>query len=163
MNQFLSLNEHLTLAMWYQAAYATGGMGVLLVLWILCIRIGRSITRYQSRLISQTWKAIFEGRAPLPPKLPSLLTLGSRDRVLALTLWNTCYDKADRSTDTTARLVDLAKRLPLQRWARTLLRSRRLHRKMLAIRTLGRLGDRTMWSPLYSLLTHPNPFVALHA
>jgi HEAT repeat protein len=162
MNQLLSLDNHLTLTLWYEAAYATGGMVISLVLWILCIRVGRSIGRHRSRLITKTWKAIFEGRAPLHHNLPSRFTIGHRNRVLVLFLWNDCYDEG-RSNDETARLVDIAKRLPLQPWARTLLRSRRLHRKMLAIRTLGRLGDRSMWGPLHSLISHQNPFVALHA
>ncbi|MCP9460616.1 MAG: HEAT repeat domain-containing protein [Nitrospira sp.] len=162
MNQLLSLNDHLTLAVWYRAAYAIGGLVVLLLLWVLCIRLGRSITQYRSRLITKKWKAIFEGRVPLHPLLPSRFTIGHSNRILVLYLWNDCYDEC-RSIDETARLVDLAKRLPLQQWAGTLLRSRRLHRKMLAIRTLGRLGDRAMWSPLHSLIIHQNPFAALQA
>ncbi|MCP9471418.1 MAG: HEAT repeat domain-containing protein [Nitrospira sp.] len=162
MNQLLSLNDHLTLTVWYRAAFATGGLVVLLLLWVLCVRVGRSIAQYRSRLITKKWKIIFEGHSPVLPHHPSFLTAGSRYHVLVLNLWNDCYDEY-RSIDETARLVGLAKRLPLQRWARTLLRSRRLHRKMLAIRTLGRLGDRAMWSPLHSLITDQNPFAALHA
>lgn len=162
MNQLLSPDDHLSLTIWYRAAYATGGLVVLLLLWILCIRIGRSVIQYRSRLITKKWKAIFEGRVPLRPALLSRFTIGHSNQVLVLYLWNDCYDEC-RSIDETARLVGLAKRLPLQRWARTLLRSRRLHRKMLAIRTLGRLGDRAMWDPLHSLITHQNPFAALHA
>lgn len=158
----LSLNDHLTLAVWYRAAYATGGLVVLLLLWVLCIRVGRSVAQYRSRLMTKKWKIIFEGRSPVSSYQPSLLTIGSRYRVFVLNLWNDCYDKCG-SIGETARLVDLAKRLPLQQWARSLLHSRRLHRKMLAIRTLGRLGDRAMWSPLHSLITHQNPFAALHA
>lgn len=162
MNDVLFLDDHLSLTIWYRAAFAAGGLVLLLLLWVLCIRVGRSIGRYRSRLITKTWKAIFEGRAPLHHDLPSRFTISHRNRVLVLSLWNDCYDEC-RSNDETARLVDLATRLPLQQWARTLLRSRRLHRKMSAIRTLGRLGDRAMWGPLHSLITHPNPFVALHA
>ncbi|MCP9463488.1 MAG: HEAT repeat domain-containing protein [Nitrospira sp.] len=162
MNDVLFLDDHLSLTIWYQAAFATGGLVILLLLWVLCIRVGRSIGRYRSRLITKKWKIIFEGRSPVLPYRPFLLITDSRYRVFVLNLWNECYDEC-RSIDARARLVDIAKRLPLQSWARTLLRSRQLHRKMLAIRTLGRLGDRSMWSPLHSLITHQNPFVALHA
>ncbi|MCS6897404.1 MAG: HEAT repeat domain-containing protein [Nitrospira sp.] len=159
------LLEHLdpTLAVWRQAAYVTGGLVVFLLGWILAVRMSRSIDLRRRRAVTKRWRPIFEGREPLSDHaLTFCLSLSCRDRVHMLHLWNDCYDEG-RSIEAAARLIDIAQRLPLPQCAKTFLSSRRLHRKLLAVRTLGRLKERSVWNDLETLVAHQNPFVALHA
>lgn len=162
MNPLLSLNDHLNLAIWYRAAFATGGLVVALLTWILVVQIGRLIRQHQFRLITKRWKAVFEGRVRLQSVPPVHLTIGHHNRVLILSLWNNCYEEA-RSVESTTHIVEIGKCISLPHHAKSLLYSRRLGRKILAVRTLSRLKERTAWNDLCALITHPNPFVALHA
>ncbi|MCP9440939.1 MAG: HEAT repeat domain-containing protein [Nitrospira sp.] len=153
---------NVTLDIWRRAAYATGGLAFFLLASILTTKVKLAIRASRLRTLTRLWQSIVGGGKPRDHAGSPSLAAIRRRRMLALSLWNDSYDDC-RSDATAARLIDLAQSLSLHDKARSLLHSRRLHRLLLAVRTLGRLRDQAAWSKLEELLSHPNPFVALHA
>jgi hypothetical protein len=91
----------------------------------------------------------------------TLLKLAKVDRINFLKLWNHLQESL--RGDAKDRLNELAKHYGMLEYSRTLLRKKHLRLQLLAINTLGYLGDRFAWSEILQLARLPDPLISLAA
>jgi HEAT repeat protein len=121
----------------------------------------RRRTNQQSRL-EHTWLPILTAdTAAVPTSLPAL---PSRDVMPFLTLWNQLQESF--TGDITQHLNEVARRVGADVRARQMLDHRSLRHRLLAVSTLGHLGDRTdrdSWNALVSLTSAKDGLLSLAA
>lgn len=149
----------LTLGIWQFAAFSIGGIILLLVASILIFQANRRAKVRRRQRVTDVWQPLLD-RYPREP-LETLPSLTRRDHLVFLSLWNEQYEATAESGR--MHLIRMARRVGAGRLAKDLLRARPLRRKILAVVTLGRLRDRSVWQHVSVLLTHPNSFLAFHA
>lgn len=118
-------------------------------------------TRRADRLESQWLRILVDEHAELPGSLP---VLGSRDVIPFLTLWNQLQESF--TGDITHHLNDVARRAGIDTKARRMLQQRSLRRRLLAVSTLGHLGDRSdleSWNALIALTSHKDGLLSFAA
>jgi hypothetical protein len=84
-----------------------------------------------------------------------------RHMAVVMEEWNSFQDALRGAP--TARLNELARRIGIDAAARRLLQAQGLGARILAIRTLGHLGDPADWSALQSQLVAPNALLSFYA
>jgi HEAT repeat protein len=147
------------LELWYFSAFSIGCMILLLLAGILLFRMSRHAKERRRQRVTELWQPLLErchnnSIKALPP-------LTQREHIVFLHLWNEYSESA--SEVTTAHLIQMAKQVGSDRVAKDLLHSRLLRRRILAVATLGRLRDRSVWNEISALITHPNSFLAFQA
>jgi len=127
-----------------------------LFIYTLLLRASASLATQRRQRVLAHWRSLLaesvqsEAAAATRP-LPHYT---SRDALYVLEEWNRfCASVRDRSA---ANLVLLAQRAGFERVAIRLLRQRKLGQRLLGIRTLGHLGERTQWDELADRLDDPN-------
>ncbi|NGZ97969.1 MAG: hypothetical protein CV089_17910 [Nitrospira sp. WS110] len=105
------------------------------------------------------WQPLLEQCRRDPLETPPSLT--HREHIVFLYLWNDQYESAPDGTS--VHLIRMARQVGTDRLAKDLLNARLLRRRLLAVVTLGRLRDRSVWSQVSALLTHQNSFLAFNA
>ena len=145
------------------AALWTGGASLALVfllmletlaLRLLLIRRTRRAARFDA-----VWNPLLiESLDEVPRELP---IVARRDVVSFLLLWNylqeSLRDEAEENLNGVARVCGIDGR------ALALLRHRNLRHKLLAVQTLGRLGERRAWNDLVELCAIDDPALSLSA
>jgi HEAT repeat protein len=132
---------------------------ILLFLWIVTLRVIRRSKDHRRRRVSDIWRPLFsECLLGVPETLPAL---DARDQVQFLYLWNHYYESI--RGEAAVSLIKLARRMGTDRFAKQLLRARKLRRRLLAIVTLGHLGERSVWNELSALLDADNAFLSFVA
>jgi hypothetical protein len=144
------------------AGMLIGLLYLLLVAQLFLARLRNSHrTRRQDR-IEQTWLPILVAEtAEVPHTLP---VLDASDVIPFLTLWNQLQESF--SGDITRRLNDVARRVGADAAARHLLQGRSLRDRLLAVSTLGHLGDRSdgpSWNALVRLTSDRDGMLSLAA
>lgn len=141
------------------AAWVTGTAGsatVSLFLGTMLLRFATVRRSRRRKSVIAAWRGVFAAamlsrdeadRCALPEHRPWAVTY-------LLEEWNRIAGSV--AGDSAHNLVTLANRLGLQHMARKRLRGHDVHDRLLAIRTLGLLGDRHEWDSLRSLVRHPN-------
>lgn len=157
MRDFLSLpGSDLQTAIAAAAALAAvaatlGLFSATLMLRFATLRRGR-----RRRGVVACWRDVFtaamlSAREARERELPRC---ARSERGYVLEEWNSA--RAAVEGEAVANLVAVAGRIGLDAWARAMLRRRRLGSKLVAIQTLGHLGDASEWSTLAALAEHPN-------
>jgi HEAT repeat protein len=152
-------HANLSLRIGMVAAFSIYSTIILLLLWIVTLRFIRQSKEQRRKKVSEIWRPVFsECLLGVPDTLPQLET---QDHIVFLYLWNHYYESI--RGEATASLVELARRLGTDRFAKQLLHARLLRRRLLAIVTLGHLGERSVWNDLAALLNEDNAFLSFVA
>ncbi len=138
--------------------------GLASALMLLIALIVRRYLRYEARLHARviaawrpllTFAAIEEGEPPALPPLPN------KHLPYLMEEWSALHDAV--RGDSSAKLNAVGLKLQLDVAARRLIHSRRVGRRILAIRTLGHLRDPSSWKPLQEQLASANALVSFYA
>lgn len=147
------------LGFWYVSALSIGCMIFLLVACILLFRMNRSIKDQRQRQVTAQWLPLLEHCLSSPIEVLPRLT--HPEHTVFLHLWNDfCASKSDSMAP---HLIHMARQAGSDHVAKDLLHSRFLRRRILAVATLGRLRDRSVWDEISALMTHSNSFLAFQA
>jgi hypothetical protein len=149
----------MTLDLVIAVGIAVAFLQFVVVVQILLARLAnRARVRKQER-VERLWLPILTaGADDAPEALPPLPT---RDVVPFLTLWNQLH--ASFVGDITLHMKDVARRIGVDRTARQMLTARSLTHRLLAVSTLGHLGDRDAWEGLVRMTGHKDGLLSLAA
>jgi hypothetical protein len=146
---------------WRSAEVAVLGAALLLLISLLVRRYLEYESRRHARVVA-AWRplltrvAIEEGDAPALPPLPH------RHMPYVMEEWSALHEAV--RGDSSARLNAIAlEPLGFDVAARRMIHSRRVGRRILAIRTLGYLRDPGSWKPLQEELASANALVSFYA
>jgi hypothetical protein len=144
------------------AGMLVGFLYLVLVAQLFLARLRNSRrTRRQDR-IERTWLPILVAEtAEVPDELPRL---DANDLIPFLTLWNQLQESF--TGDITQRLNEVARRVGADAQARRMLERRSLRQRLLAVSTLGHLGDRSdqpSWHALVGLTSDRDGMLSLAA
>jgi len=135
------------------------GLVALIVCHLVAAYATAAIHQRQQRDLERVWlPLLMDGLEQLPGSLPRLR---QRDTLLFLSLWNRLHDAIKGASN--APLNRFALQLGLDRAARRLFARADFRARLLAVTTLGRLGDRAMWSELVRLASSPDLELSLAA
>ena len=143
------------------------GVVIGILYLIVVIQLFRARRRNTARTkredrIERVWLPILVAEsADVPNDLP---LLEKRDLIPFLTLWNQLQESF--TGDITQRLNEVARRAGVDAKARRMLERRSLPHRLLAVSTLGHLGDRTdldSWNALVRLTAHRDGLLSLAA
>ena len=143
------------------------GVVIGILYLIVVIQLFRARRRNTARTkreerIEHVWLPILVAdSADVPNDLP---LLEKRDLIPFLTLWNQLQESF--TGDITQRLNDVARRAGVDAKARRMLERRSLPHRLLAVSTLGHLGDRSdldSWNALVRLTAHRDGLLSLAA
>ncbi len=133
---------------------------MLLLMALAVRRYLNHVARLQSRLTA-AWRPPLARIAMEPDEMPPLPPLPHRHLPYVMEEWNALHEAV--RGDPSARLNAIALKLGLDVAARRLIHSRRVGRRILAIRTLGHLKDPSSWKPLQEHLGSQNALVSFYA
>lgn len=132
---------------------------IAIVCWIATLRLqGKFIGTHESHFL-RTWRPLLlEAVDAVPRQLPRV---GKRDWFVFLALWNQFHDSLRGPAR--HRLNAVALRLRMDSAARNLLSTRDTENQLVAVMTLGHLGDQDSWSILESVARSRTPILSLAA
>jgi HEAT repeat protein len=145
---------------WRSAEIAALASAALLLLALLVRRYYRMDARRNARVIA-AWRPLLTRIALEEEAAPALPRLPGRHLPYLMEEWNALQD-AVRGVSA-ERLNAVARSLGFDVAARRCLRSRRVGRRILGIRTLGHLRDPASWQPLQEHLASANALVSFYA
>jgi HEAT repeat protein len=145
---------------WRSAVVAGLGSATLLLMALAVRRYLIHVARLQSRLTA-AWRPPLARIAMEPDEMPPLPPLPHRHLPNVMEEWNALHEAV--RGDPSARLNAVALQLGFDVAARRLIHSRRVGRRILAIRTLGHLKDPSSWKPLQEQLGAQNALVSFYA
>ena len=144
------------------AGIAVGLLYLVVVGQLFLARLRNSVRTKQQQRIEDLWLPILVAEsAEVPDELPAL---DAGDVIAFLTLWNQLQESF--TGDITRRLNEVARRVGADAAARRMLEQRSLRRRLLAVSTLGHLGDRNdrdSWNALAHLTTDKDGLLSLAA
>ncbi len=158
-----STGTELIVTLAWRSAQAAGAASALLLLFALT---ARRYLQYQDRLqatVVALWRPLLTRAAieggetlarPLPPVPP-------RQVPYLMEEWNALHDAV--RGDAADQLNAIALQLGLDVVARRMIHSKRIGRRILAIRTLGHLRDPSSWRTLQDQLASANAIVSFYA
>ncbi|MBH0202837.1 MAG: HEAT repeat domain-containing protein [Nitrospira sp.] len=147
------------LELWYVTALSIACMILLLLVGILLFRMSRHAKQRRRQRVTALWQPLLERCHEA--SLDGLPSLTPPEHIAFLYLWNEQNEATSGAT--TAQLNRMARHVGSDRVAKSLLRSRLLRRRILALVTLGRLRDQSAWQEISALLIHSNSFLAFQA
>jgi HEAT repeat protein len=121
-------------------------------------RLLNSARARQQDRIERVWLPILTAEAEEMPAMP---TLGRRDVIPFLILWNHLQESF--VGDIKHHLNAVAGVVGVDLTARQMLRGRNLRQRLLAVSTLGHLADRAAWDALGRMTRHPDSLLSLAA
>ena len=145
---------------WRSAEIAGLGAALLLLMALVVRRYLEYEARLHARVIA-AWRPLLTRAAIEEGALPALPRLPNQHLPYLMEEWNALHDAV--RGESSARLNEVALKLRLDVAARRLIHSRRIGRRILAIRTLGHLQDPTSWKPLQEQLSSANALVSFYA
>lgn len=133
---------------------------MLLLLWqIARLRIRLIERTAAERRFLETWRPLLA--AAIDGEKDTLPPLAGDDEIFFLKLWNHMQESLRGHAKN--RLNILALRCGMMQKAYALLRQDNLRSQLLALTTLGHLGDRYDWRDILQLAMHPDPLLSLAA
>ena len=146
------------LALVFQAGLGIILCSLLMLLVVFALRIRLLLRQRRERRYKAQWQPLLaECVFGVPEKLPHV---PRNMRYHFLRLWN--YHHELLTGGARKNLESLAALLKLEEIARELLRGD-LRQRLIAVLTLGHLGDRTYWHELRALVDDPSPILSLTA
>jgi HEAT repeat protein len=145
---------------WRSAEVAALAAAAMLLFALAVRRYLQREARLHARVI-EVWRPLLAQAAIEEGNPPALLSLSSRHMPYVMEEWNALHAAVRGAS--ASRLHQVAVKLGLDVAARRLIHSRRIGRRILAIRTLGHLRDPSSWKPLQEQLASPNALVSFYA
>lgn len=147
------------LALVFQTGLAIVACSLLMLVAVFLLRLRLVLRQRRERRYAAQWQpllaeCVFGVPGTLPRVPPGL-------RYHFLKLWNHHHESLEGGARD--HLKALAVAMGLDRAARDMLRSRDLRLRLIAIITLGHLGDRQCWPELRALVSDPSPVLSLAA
>lgn len=145
---------------WRSAEIAAVGAALMLASALIVRRYMQHEEAVRAR-VAEVWRPVLTRIALEDGEPPPLPHLASRRLPFLMEEWNALHDSLRGSA--TARLNELALRLGLDKAARSMMHSRQIRKRILAIRTLGHLRDAAEWKQLQEHLVSANALVSFYA
>ncbi|HJT21668.1 MAG TPA: hypothetical protein VJ746_14415, partial [Nitrospira sp.] len=143
----------------WKTAVAIQACVAALFLWVFLLQMRRRrLAKRRAELIELWQPVLAESLIEIPAALPSL---SSRDHISFLFLWN--YLQESVKGDASEQLNRLARMVGVDAAARRLLRKANMRHKLLAVATLGRLRDASVWRELETMADGNAPALSLEA
>jgi HEAT repeat protein len=154
-------NTQVTAAVW--STVVAIGSTVVLFLYTLGLRLATTMATRQRVPLVARWRRIFASAAVSEPSVDvkALPPVSRHKQILVLEEWNLTYTKV--TGNAAENLISIARRLAFPDIARRLLHARQISTRLLAIQTLGHLGDRHSWSELENAMASPVGAVSVTA
>lgn len=147
------------LAVVFQAGLGIIAFSLLMLVAVFLLRMRLVLrTRREHRYAAQWRPLLAECVFGVPQALP---VVPRSMRYHFMKLWNHHHESLEGSAR--GNLETLARRMGIDEVARNMLQSSDLRERMIAIITLGHLGDRERWQELRALVAHPSPLLSLSA
>ncbi|HWH47157.1 MAG TPA: hypothetical protein VN664_05090 [Burkholderiales bacterium] len=134
-------------------------LSALMTLNIVLLRLRLTLRQHRETRFTARWRPRFlESMQAIPLRLPRI---ARANWFIFLSLWNQ-YQETE-SAAARQRLKTLILQLRMDVAARTLLERGSIRAQLMAVLTLGHLGDRESWDKLHSLSRSPHPLLSLSA
>ena len=147
------------LALVFQAGLGIIGFSLLMLVAVFLLRLRLVLRLRRERHFTALWRPVLAecvfGVPEAPPAVPRAM------RYHFMKLWNHHHESLEGSAR--SNLEALARNMGIDAVARDMLHSRDLRERLIAIITLGHLGDRERWQDLRTLVSHPSPLLSLAA
>ena len=141
------------------ASLTIAAIVVAIACWTATLRLqGKFIGVHESRFLRRWRPLLLETVDAVPARLPKV---GKRDSFVFLALWNQFHDSLRGAAR--HRLNAVALRLRMDSAARSLLATRDRENQLVAVMTLGHLGDQDSWKVLETVARGRTPFLSLAA
>ena len=149
----------LTIAHWVSIAVVV--LVVFLMIYILFLRALLLLKERRYRELSAVWSPILlSDSVNTPGRFPYVKYA---DRFSFLILWNTLREIKEGDTERRKGMNRAAVATGLDRLARRLLAKRSIRKKLLAVVTLGQLGDKSQWEKLCQMAVSDHALLSLAA
>ncbi|MHB8666788.1 MAG: HEAT repeat domain-containing protein [Burkholderiales bacterium] len=126
---------------------------------IVALRIGLVLRRRREQQFIARWQPLFaQCMDRVPEQLPALAIA---DHYAFLKLFNNYHELLRGSATRNVNLLAVAAGMDVV--ARGMLSHVNIRRRLIAVTTLGHLGDKTEWNELQLLVAHPSPLLSLAA
>ncbi len=147
------------LALVFQAGLVIIACSMLMLLSVFVLRMRLLARQRREQFNEARWRPLLaECVFGVPERLPEVPRTA---RYHFLKLWN--YHHESLVGNARKNLEILAERMHLEVIARELMRSGDLRQRLIAVVTLGHLGDRTQWHELRALVSDRSPMLSLAA
>lgn len=126
---------------------------------VIALRIGLVLRERRERRFMARWQPLFAQCVDsVPERLPAL---AKADRYTFLKLLDHYHESLRGSTTRNLNLLAIATGMDVV--ARDMLMHKNMRARMIAVATLGHLGDKTIWHELRRLVDDPSPLLSLAA
>ncbi len=143
--------------LWASATIAV--ITVTIVVWTALLRLqGKVLGAHEVRFLNQWRPLLLETIDAVPAHLPRVK---KPDWFVFLALWNQFHDSVKGPAQ--HRLKAVALRLRMDSAARSLLATRDTENRLVAVMTLGHLGDQDSWNILESIARSRTPILSMAA
>lgn len=147
------------LALVFQAGVGIIACSLLMLAAVFLLRIRLLIRQGQERVFEAQWQPLLaECVFGVPATLPQV---PRNMRYRFLKVWNFHHESLVGKAR--SNLEALAGAMRLEDIARDLMRNGNLRQRLIAVMTLGHLGDRSQWHDLRALVADPSPMLSLAA
>jgi len=147
------------LALVFQIGLGIIGFSLLMLVAVFLLRLRLVLRLRRERQYAAQWRPLLaECVFGVPEALPAV---PRAMRYHFMKLWNHHHESLEGSAR--GNLEALARKMGTDAVARDMLQSRNLRERLIAIITLGHLGDRQRWEELRTLVSHPSPLLSLAA
>jgi len=134
-------------------------LSALMTLHILLLRLQLTLRQRRENRFAARWRMRFlESMQAIPLRLPQI---ARADWFTFLSLWNR-YQESESAT-ARQRLITLILQLRMDVAARKLLARGSMRVRLMAVLTLGHLGDRESWDKLHKLSQSRHPLLSMEA
>ncbi len=147
------------LALVFQIGLGIIGFSLLMLVAVFLLRLRLVLRTRRERRYAAQWQPLL---AECVFGVPEVLPVVPRPmRYHFMKLWNHHHESLEGSAR--GNLEVLARKMGIDAVARDMLQSGDLRERLIAIITLGHLGDRQRWQELRALVSHPSPLLSLAA
>jgi hypothetical protein len=144
-------------ALW--ASLIIASLAITIVVWTALLRLkGKALGVHEMRFLNRWRPLLLESIDAVPAHLPRVK---HTDCFVFLALWNQFHDSVKGPAQ--HRLKAVALRLRMDSAARSLLDTRDMENRLVAVMTLGHLGDQDSWSTLESIARSRTPVLSMAA
>lgn len=147
------------LALVFKIGLGIIGFSLLMLVAVFMLRLRLVLRLRRERHYTAHWRPLLaECVFGVPDALP---VVPRAMRYHFMKLWNHHHESLEGSAR--SNLEVMARKMGIDAVARDMLQSGDLRERLIAIITLGHLGDRQRWEELRALVSHPSPLLSLAA
>ena len=141
-------------------AMAEAGVVMALFAGVVALQLTKRLQLRRRNQFHAAWRPLLvQSLSDIPQSVPAVR---SRDTLNFLFYWNYFHESL-LGEDKIVGLNQLARLARMDRAAMKLLKANSLRKRLMAIITLGHLGEQSAWNDLVALAQSPHPIVSLSA